>query len=376
MSGAEIPASVEVPVWEPDTKGRAIDSVPWERGGSRWVAPWLWLLTVVVGGTFTWLWGIGAPVAAVVFFGVLGAIGVLSSLIGVALWVDGRSSSRLLESGPWRHATVQVLASEKPAGTYLLIDGDAADPLWLDASPTNWDDQQILARTGRIWLVGPDENGNALICSAGTVVGVTKVTVITDEMPTVTPVIPEQVAPVGLATAGDDVILAKTNLTARRFLLISASAMALMLILVLGVLGLVLTSHSESHRVEGVVSVGVVATFLTYNVISIVRSIRSMRWVDRLLAAGPWTSVPMTLPVDTKLQERSVKVRGRATLPDGTTVAVRLKANYRLVANIAATGLLWVAGEPAPGRTVAAGLPGYPMVVVAHFGTDRGIGGR
>jgi hypothetical protein len=38
-----------------------------------------------------------------------------------------------------------------------------------------------------------------------------------------------------------------------------------------------------------------------------------------------------------------------------------------MAANIAATGLLWIVGEPTPGRAFAVGLPGYPHTGIGRF---------
>ena len=90
------------------------------------------------------------------------------------------------------------------------------------------------------------------------------------------------------------------------------------------------------------------------------------RRVRRLLNSGPWTSVPITLP---NLVESFDVAHGHATLSDGRTIPVRVRTSYSLAANIAATGLIWVAGEPAAGREMAVGLPGYSVLGHAHFGS-------
>jgi hypothetical protein len=60
---------------------------------------------------------------------------------------------------------------------------------------------------------------------------------------------------------------------------------------------------------------------------------------------------------------------GRVTLPDGSQVLLRLiKIDVNLVANIGATGRLWVVGPPKVGQKIKIGLPGYPFYGSATLG--------
>jgi hypothetical protein len=60
---------------------------------------------------------------------------------------------------------------------------------------------------------------------------------------------------------------------------------------------------------------------------------------------------------------------GRATLPDGSQVPLRLtKVNVNLVANIAATGRLWIMGPAKVGVKIRIGVPGYPFSGAATLG--------
>lgn len=60
---------------------------------------------------------------------------------------------------------------------------------------------------------------------------------------------------------------------------------------------------------------------------------------------------------------------GRATLPDGSQVLLRLiKVDVNLVANIGATGRLWILGPAKTGEKIKIGLPGYPFFGSARLG--------
>ena len=55
------------------------------------------------------------------------------------------------------------------------------------------------------------------------------------------------------------------------------------------------------------------------------------------------------------------------TLPDGSELAGKVVWSVQLLANVRASGLLWVAGIPAPDMTLGVGVPDYPIAGVVRF---------
>ena len=89
-----------------------------------------------------------------------------------------------------------------------------------------------------------------------------------------------------------------------------------------------------------------------------------------LVRRGEWTWVPVVLDPFGVTHPERVKVRGRATLPDGAQVRIKSWADPDLPAAAWAAGGLWVAGTPGPGRTLAVGFPEVPLAAAVRFG-DR-----
>jgi hypothetical protein len=64
----------------------------------------------------------------------------------------------------------------------------------------------------------------------------------------------------------------------------------------------------------------------------------------------------------------SARVSGLTMLADGRVVPFRIHdGDPSMAANVAATGRLWIAGVPRPGRS-AAGVPGYPVLGTVRLG--------
>ncbi|HEV2781735.1 MAG TPA: hypothetical protein VGX25_20310 [Actinophytocola sp.] len=370
MTGAG--EAYEVPVWQPSTEGAAVESVPWTRAGAdvRRAAVRIWVVTVVLAGTFGWLFAVGASWVAVVLLGLATVVGLLLSVVPVLLARSERSDNRLLESQPWRVGTVEVFAPEDPdeAGlfggeTRLLVDGT----MWLSWYPARWADQQVLARTGRIWLVGPNADGKVLFCSAGLAVSTSTAEVVENADGPAVPVRPEQVAPARLPRAADDLVAAAGLANDRRVARAPLFAHLLAFLPAVAALAIVLVDDNP-HRLEGIIGVGIVVLLLVASLLSDVRTYLTSTRIARLLESGPWTAISVALDSRTKLVDRVITVRLQAILTDGHITSVRLRSGYPLLANIAETGQLWVAGDPTPGRPAAAGLPGYPFVSLAHIG--------
>lgn len=88
--------------------------------------------------------------------------------------------------------------------------------------------------------------------------------------------------------------------------------------------------------------------------------------LPELVEAGPWTAVQASSrPWRARMDDTaaaSVVIR----LADGRTMTADIRsAPVDLLGTVWDTGTLWFAGEPEPGKTMAAGYPGYPLLAVA-----------
>lgn len=305
----------------------------------------------------------------VLMFALIGVLGLGASAPVALRWLRWHGpAGRLFAAQSWRPATVSVFRQVKgrTAGCRLRVQEEGGEPFWLSAVGLGWGGQQVLARTGRVWLVGPDADGNAAVRSSGLAVPMAMAQVggqLTGDVP----VEAAQRAPRRAPKARDDVVVANMLAGPRRRSRTDLVAPVLLLGLAIVLLVAVLRGNQRVLRYEEMlgsvlVVIAVLGGFTAWRITRLVRTNR----IDRMLAAGPWRPVPVA--VDGTPDPRTQGLRGDATLPDGGTVAVSVpRAGFVLAANVAATGLLWVAGEPAAGRRTVAGLPGYPLLAVATF---------
>lgn len=315
---------------------------------------------------------IGLAGVAEVFVLIIALAGLLGLSAGAPVtlrWLRWRGPIRaLLGAQPWRPADVSVFRPSRgrAVGCRLRVLDTSGEPMWLGAVGLGWGGQQVLARTGRAWLVGPDDEGNVAVRSSGLAVPIAMAQVGT-QLATDVVVEAEQRAPRRAPKARDDVVVANLLAGPRRRSRTDLVAPVLLLGLAIVVLIAVLRSNHAAPRYgetlwSVLVVIAVLGAFAGWRIARLVRTGR----IDRMLASGPWRAVPVDL--ESKPDPRKPELRGNATLPDGGTVAVSVpKAGFVLSSNVAATGLLWVAGEPAAGHRTVAGLPGYPLLAVATF---------
>ena len=315
---------------------------------------------------------IGIAGVAEVFVLVIALAGVLGLSAGAPVtlrWLRWRGPVRtLLDTQPWRPADVSVFraARGRTPGCRLRVLDAGGETMWLSAVGLGWSGQQVLARTGRAWLVGPDAEGNAAVRSSGLAVPIAMAQVGA-QLPADVIVEAEQRAPRRAPKARDDVVVANLIAGPRRRSRTDLVAPVLLLGLAVVVLVAVLRSNHAAPRYGETLAwvLAVLAALVAFAGWRIARLLRTSR-IDRMLAAGPWRAVPVDL--DGEPDPRKTQLRGNATLPGGGTVGVSVpKAGFVLTANVAATGLLWVVGEPEAGCRTVAGLPGYPLLAVATF---------
>ncbi|MFC0429378.1 hypothetical protein [Kutzneria buriramensis] len=94
-----------------------------------------------------------------------------------------------------------------------------------------------------------------------------------------------------------------------------------------------------------------------------------------VLAGRQWLRIVPSLHASRQLREPLVEYPARViteksvavTLPDGSELTGVLLWSVQLLANVRASGRLWVAGEPATGTTLGVGVPEYPIAGVVRF---------
>jgi hypothetical protein len=320
---------------------------------------------------FVWLWLIGGTWVVLLLLGIATVFCLLVSGRYGLLHGDMRRRSRMLQQQSWRPATVRVFSwGDDRKQHLLLVDDGSENPLRLRTYGLDRvDEKVVMARTRRIWLVGPDARGKYLYCFAGLCIPPLYAWVVDEQPPEDSEIMVEQAAPALLANAADDVVATWGLQWERRALRVVLLVAGSTLIGFLVLSGVLLSTGAE-RAIESIAALGILLVLVG----PVHAAVRIPRWlclfarITRLRSAGPWTSVPVTLhdPVG-RTQRRLRTYCGVATMPDGRTVPVGVRALVPMAANIAATGLLWIVGEPTPGRAFAVGLPGYPHTGIGRF---------
>ncbi|SDC77283.1 hypothetical protein [Actinokineospora iranica] len=361
----------EAPAVEPPTDRPAIQDPATARAmsGLRLSLASLPVAVLLFGVPAAWLALAGAGWIAVTALAVAALAFLIATILTVLIsgfWIG--PASRLLRAQAWRPAAVTVFRPTRGfPRTRLLVreeDGTAKNLL---APALPWPAQQVLARTGRVWLVGPDARGWVAIRSAGLALPLGQARVTAEDVSAGYQIEVEQPAPVRAPLAAADAVLSRVIATPRRRSRTELVAPALLLVFAGFVVVDLVNRGIRPDQVWLAVFVGLGTLGLVALLAWRVRRVLYWAKADRLLAAGPWTPVPAEFAAPTRV--RRAAATGRATLPDGRVVPVALRrSGHALRANIAATGLLWTAGPPVAGGEAAVGLPGYPFLTVARFG--------
>ncbi|WP_157367748.1 hypothetical protein [Alloactinosynnema sp. L-07] len=252
------------------------------------------------------------------------------------LVVPRRPTREFLARNGWRPASARLI------GSTLEVDDPQVRHLRLTFVPRAH--RLVIARTGRVWLVGPDAGGRVAVRVEGS----------------------HAVHPVRRADGtgasrterlGDGATV--TRLTARRLAstpVLTVSAMGL---------GYAAVSVNFTAPLFGtLVSCAVMTLFWSVAVIY------QWQWcrLPALINAGEWVRAEIQLAPWTAQRNQIASAHGHIRLADGTILAISMRAaKVDLLGTILESGVLWVAGEPQPGRTVAVGFPGYPQLAVAKI---------
>ncbi|MEV4317259.1 hypothetical protein [Actinocrispum sp. NPDC049592] len=246
-----------------------------------------------------------------------------------------------------RRVTAEVI-TWKGQNVVLSLDGGQSRVRVGSVHPTV---RAVIARTGEVWLAGPDERGIAFVFANGLPVPL-HAKVIT-EAPA--PRTPEPPPPASMLVADDALPLAY----ARRLAAIQGAQLAALLVFAAAAI----TWGGPTHSLR--IAYGV---FIGLIVISgFVRLAPTLR-LPALFKDGRWQSFQARTNTWTGDPKPTGALGVTITLPDGTELPAVIKiAPAELVANIVETGLIWINGTPMLEDTRAVGLPGHPIAAAAKF---------
>jgi hypothetical protein len=267
--------------------------------------------------------------------------GVVQAQRRVKWWLPAAQS--LLDGPPPVRVRSEAVGGEK-TWTQLSVDGGR---LYLHLTNTEDRLRQLLARQREVSLVGPNADGVAAVIVDGLAV------------PLPARVVPAPASPRPIAVTDEDLPR------------VGAAKAARMVWISLAFVGLLGASvifdvllNDAGWVVATIAFVGALALFA---VAALFRRGNQHRMV-KLLGNGPWQAYPVQLLSWSGNPAPIGQLRLMLTLPDGTVLPVWARYGEPwLIANISATGYLWVAGTPTFGGSAVIGLPGLPFVTAAQF---------
>jgi hypothetical protein len=262
--------------------------------------------------------------------------------ISLGRWLPAAKS--LLNGAPGHRYPARIVAR---AGDRAVL---AVGPMYLRLPSVNWGLRQVIARAGEVTVIGPDAEGYAVVFVDGMPMPLAAKVVEAPE-----PTEAEPIARVSVNGAEDEV----PNWAAGRLLRAH--------LIILGVLAVALAGMTlEAQAYGGALMLGIIELIMVAVVGLLFLTVPSDQIRLRtLLAAGRWQAYPVTIQQSNSEARRPI---GGLTLvlSDGQRLSIKLAAP-ELVANISATGMLWMVGRPDSRKGAAVGIPGYPILTAARF---------
>jgi hypothetical protein len=306
------------------------------------------LVSLLIVGAFVAYAILSPQITASVLAGFMVLLALPNSVY--LLWLhepQRRRGKALFQRYAWRGVPATLIA-DKPCLVRIVLD---EQELTLRLRRMNWMSKQRLLRTGTLWICGPDERGRALVRGAGSA-GEALADVTTKAPKGVPPIL---VHPSGPRPADDPALIWYERGYRRGLLIVMA-----ILVLLGGVGAGLLSRSSDENLTRNLIAAlaPVVTVFILVTYSAIVR----YRQFRRFAAATHWQAVPVSLDTWTGSNLGVRTGTGRIILPGGWRCYVEFpRLPLDLAANLRTTGVLWLAGDAAPGQTVPIGLPGYPL---------------
>ncbi|MGW0517751.1 hypothetical protein [Crossiella sp. NPDC003009] len=313
-------------------------------------------LCAALGG-LVYLLGI-TPVAWAAALGGAALLLVLQVVLTIWFVPQNRAAKELMTAQSWRQVHAEVLGLD---GRHFVVEAEGRRLRIQEMGGRVA--HLVVRRTGRLWLVGPDEAGLVLARIEGP--GTPLFGKVTTE--TGTPVTPEPEQADGTAAA-DPVSVAWAGVLARAINYRIWPDVAAFVLVALVMLGFLLVQGvSTGSVVASVLVLAIAVPLLLRRHLKARRRFRSWTSLPELLHAGAWQPVGITL-APAQLGPLGGNAHGVIRLASGVDLPIQLPdAGLDLVGNIQAMGGLWVAGDPVPGKVFAVGYPGYPILGLATF---------
>ncbi|MEV6603474.1 hypothetical protein [Kutzneria sp. NPDC051319] len=262
--------------------------------------------------------------------------------------------------GRWLTASKDLLVgnpSQRVGARIVTHKGDrtvlSVGPMHLRVLPVSWGMRQVIARTGEITMIGPDAEGNAVVFVDSQPRPLTAKVVEAPE-----PTEPEPIARTSANGAEDDV----PQWYARRHARIQLIPFVGLFL----VYGALIYDAQQRTFLPGFAGFYVFLLVVS-TILGITRVLGQMR-LSTLLAVGRWQAHPVTVEAWKGDERRPFADLTLAMGPPGGQHRILVKhASVELVANISATGTLWMIGLPKDRKAAAVGVPGHPVVAAARF---------
>jgi hypothetical protein len=313
----------------------------------RWL---VWFLVVVWGGVY-WVSGLEAAWSA--------PIAVVAPVSG-AVWLVldhrwrgwRRPARRLLAEGTWRSVPARVLR----AGTWwrrdvVEVDGTVVAAFLFRAH------QVVIARTGRVWVMGPGTGSTRVLVVDGA-------RTLAGARPTTAPRDPLPVEPGGDPFAPARAAVWDVDELMRASYLGCAA--------VCGALAVASKVFGEGMLV---MVTGAMAVFLL--VLSLVDDPRADRQAERMADEARWTPVGLRLTKQHAANsEYILRADGVITTVAGNEVGVSFRfATVDFFGAVADGRPLHLSGPPEPGKHVLAAFPEVPAMALVRIDRVRRSGG-
>lgn len=254
---------------------------------------------------------------------------------------------RLLAERAWRPVSARVVRAGRwwPACRIEVTDSDAVGVLVVRGMTRAH--SAVIARTGSVWLVG-DIGSLAVVRVAGS------------HEPWLAKPSHRSRSPKPMAGESDPTMLWARRL--RRATLSSWSLVGCLPILGAAVGVWAFPDRRWEVLVAALFTAGVLIAALAF---AIYRHPMLHR-LPELVEGGPWTAVQASLRPWQARMDDTAEASAMIRLADGRTMTADMRsASVDLLGTVWDTGTVWFAGEPEPGKTMAAGYPGYPLLAVA-----------
>lgn len=279
------------------------------------------------------LWETPYPLASAVVICWIGTAGAAWLWM---LWVP--RAAALMWTRPWRPVTARVVRAGRPTFTSVVeCDGDTL----LRVSNLTAAHHALIARTARVWVVGPDDKGWASVRVDGSHV-----------------VFPARQVSASRRTsaveAGDVTALTAARMRVRSSFFLRCSLAVVLWLIAMGVSG------APWLSMVGITAVPV------YLLVRQGQAAFIDRRLPMLVADADWRELPVSMNPWFWREDGTSTAEGIVRLPDGRTLAARMpNATVDLLGTIYERGTVWFSAVPESGKTVAVGFPGYPLLAVA-----------